>query len=477
MRCAIRLYLAMLCIIFTVVGCGGGNSVSQPPASSINVTITPNSTNLLVGTRAMFASSVTGHANTAVTYSVVEGSTGGTIGNSGEYTAPAKPGSFKVRAISVADPSRYAEAIVNVHDYQNTISPTPAASDGYDYHTASLLPDGSVLIVGGHGYRELIHSQSLRYLPASGSFQSDASLSIARMAHASFMLPDGKIMVAGGYNPYAGSSAFDPSFKSTEIYDPSLRTFSLGPDMNFPRRNHVVTTLKDGRILITGGIQLVGSGFGATPNTEIFDPAAGSFVAANRMTDGRWLHTATLLKDGRVLIVGGRNNNCTANCLVYTLNTAEIFDLATGTYTPTGSMHISRCNHTASLLPDGRVLILGGETTDDLGTGNDQVGVSELYDPATGRFTTWTSLIQPRSSHQAVPLYNGKILVLGGLKASSVATDRTELFDPETGASMEGPSLSDFHVRASSIRFANGDVFLFAGWNGAQPGTYGETFR
>lgn len=476
MKSLARLCAATLCVIpFT--GCGGGDSVSQPPPSSINVTLTPGSTSLLVQTSATFTATVTGHSNTAVTYSVMEGASGGNIHSSGLYTAPAKPGMYTVRATSVADPSRHADATVNVHDYKHTIALSPKTIDGYDYHSASLLPDGSILIVGGRGYVELVHQQTLRYKPASGSFEADASLSTARAAHVAFSLPNGKVVVAGGFNPYSGGTAFDPVFTSSEIYDPATKAFSPGPDMNFPRRHHVATVLKDGRTLITGGIQLMGSGFGASPNTEIFDPTTSKFVAAERMNEGRWLHTATRLKDGRVLIVGGRNNNCTSNCPIYSLNSAEIYDPSTGIYTSTGSLQISRFNHTATVLQDGRVLILGGQTTEDLGTGNDQVAAAEVYDPATGQFSTWTSLLVPRSSHQAVELLNGKILIMGGLRASAVGTDQTEIFDPETGESHEGPLLNDYHARATATRLNNGEVFLFAGWNGAQPGIYGETFQ
>ena len=257
MKSLVRLCAATLCVVpFT--GCGGGNSVSQPPPSSVNVTLTPGSTSLLVKTSTTFAATVTGHSNTAVTYSVMEGTSGGNILSSGVYTAPAKPGSYTVRATSVADPSRHADATVSVHDYKHTIALSAKTIDGYDYHTASLLPDGSILIVGGRGYVDLIHQQALRYSPASGAFAPDASLATARAAHAAFTLPDGKVVVAGGYNPYSGGTAFDPVFTSSEIYDPATKKFSPGPEMNFPRRQHVATALKDSRVLITGGTTGIG---------------------------------------------------------------------------------------------------------------------------------------------------------------------------------------------------------------------------
>ncbi|HET9695382.1 MAG TPA: kelch repeat-containing protein [Terriglobales bacterium] len=459
---------ALLSAVLFATGCGGG-SKSPDPTPQIRVSISPATTNLLVSTNAQFTASVEGASNTAVNFSVVQGTAGGQILNSGDYLAPKSPGVYTVRATSVADPTRFADATVTVRDYGTAVRQGQQWSDGYDFHTASLLNDGTVLIVGGSGITEAIHKMAHRYVPDNDSYQGAGQLNTARMAHVAFTLPDGKVVVAGGFNLYSGASPFDPAFKSTEIYDPALSVFTPGPDMTVPRRHHVATQLKDSRVLITGGIQLQGSGFSASPNTEIYDPATNAFTAGNRMTDGRWMHTATLLADGKVLIAGGRNNNCTANCPIYSLNTAEIFDPAAGTFTPTGSMKISRYNHTATLLDDGRVLILGGETTEDLGTGSEEVGPAEIYDPATGQFTKWTSLVLPRSSHSVTLLNNGKLWVVGGLRLPSIATQRTEYFDPATGISVEGPQLAEFHARHSAVRLSNGKVLIFAGSNGNQP--------
>ncbi len=459
---------ALLSALLFATGCGGGSN-SPNPTPQIRVSISPATTNILVSTTAKFTANVEGASDTGVNFSVVQGVGGGQILNSGDYVAPKSQGMYTVRATSVVDPSRFADATVVVRDYGSAVRQGQPWPDGYDYHTASLLNDGTVLMVGGSGSAEAIHRMAQRYVPASDSYQGAGALNTARMAHVAFTLPNGKVLVAGGFDLYSGASPFDPAFKSTEIYDPSLSVFSPGPDMTVPRRHHVATQLKDSRVLITGGIQLQGSGFSASPNTEIYDPATNIFNVSNRMTDGRWMHTATLLADGRVLIAGGRNNNCTANCPIYSLNTAEIFDPVAGTFTPTGSMKISRYNHTATLLTDGRVLILGGETTEDLGTGIEEVGPAELYDPATGQFTKWTNLVLPRSSHSVTLLNNGKLWVVGGLRLPSIATQRTEFFDPATGISVEGPQLAEFHARHSAIRLSNGKVLIFAGSNGNQP--------
>ncbi len=458
-----------------LIACGG--SSQSPTQPSINVSISPAAANLLVGSTAKFTASITGHSNPAVTYRVVQGAAGGDVLGTGDYVAPRVPGTYTVRASSVADPTRFADATVTVRDYGTTVTQSSQPADGYDYHTASLLPDGSVLIVGGTGATEPMHRASLRFIPSTNSYQADAPLQTARMGHVAFTLPGGKIIVAGGQDPTVPGSAFDPVFKSSEIYDPATKTFTAGPDMNFPRRHHVATPLPDGRVLITGGIQLRGTGFGASMNTEIYDPSANKFLAGNTMNEGRWLHTATLLQDGRVLIVGGRSTNCTGTCPNFALNSAEIFDPATGNFTPTGALNISRHSHTATLLSDGRVLVLGGETAEDLGTGDGRVGRAEVYDPATGKFTAWTQLVLPRSGHAATLLNNGKLWVTGGYRVTSIATDRTELFDPATGTSAEGPLMHEFHVRHTATHLPNGEILIFSGNNGGQPIAAAELLR
>jgi hypothetical protein len=442
----------------------------------VTISISPTTASALVGTSVRFSAVIGGSSNVAVAYSVVSGADAGRVTADGLYTASATPGTYRIRVTSVADPTKSAEAVVTVRDYEKTFSTVTGLADGYDYHTASLLDDGTVLVVGGFGYAG-VHRQALLYDPAHQTFTSDAPLETPRIGHAAVTLDDGRVMAMGGYNPYVPGSGFDPVFTSTEIYDPSARKFTGGPKMNFPRRHHVVTRLRDGKWLLTGGIQLRGNGFGASANTEQYDPASNQFTPGTRMNQGRWLHTATLLNDGRVLIVGGRDNNCTGNCDVYSLRTAEIFDPSTGLFTPTADLHISRYGHTATLLPDGRVLILGGESTEVIEDGSDEVKTTEIYDPASGQFSLGPELILGRSSHTATWLNCGKILLAGGYRVSGFGTERTEIFDPSTGTSMEGPAMSEFHIRGTATKLPSGEVLIFAGSLGSRPTHVVERFR
>jgi hypothetical protein len=423
---------------------------------------------MLLGTSLSFTAVVTGTSNTGVSYSVVEGNAGGNIAVNGDYLAPNQPGSFRVRATSTADPTRSAEATVTVRGYTNSITRLPNARDGYDHHTATLLADGSVLLVGGLGF-SAAHKQTERYQPSQNVFEIGPSLATARMNHSAILLPSGNLLVSGGYDLTDGRTAFDPAFRSSELFVAATSTFAAGPDMTVPRRNHVSTLLKDGRVLVTGGIQLRGTGNSATPNTELYDPAANQFVAGDRMNSPRWLHTATLLVDGRVLLVGGRDNNCTGGgCPVYSLNTAEIFDPATGKYTTTGSLNISRYAHSAALLDDGRVLILGGETTEDIGN-TDQVTTAEVYNPATGTFAPFGNIIFGRGFHALAKLNSGKYLLAGGNNENGSPSPTTEIFDPETGTSTAGPEMNDWRIRAAAVKLKTGEVLIIGGNNSGGP--------
>lgn len=464
-------------VAFLMTSCGGNGASSSPsPQPSISITITPATASALVGTSVRFSGTVTGTTNSAVSYSVVE-ITGGRVTPDGMYTAPAVPGTFRVRAVSVSEPSRFAEATVTVKDYEKSIRDAARPADGNDYHTATLLGDGSVLVVGGFGFN-FVHRYAERYLPDQNVWQNAGSLTVARMAHAAARMLDGRVLITGGYDSTIPGTAFDPVFKSTEIYDPATSQFTPAADMTVPRRHHVATALNDGRILISGGIQLRGSGFGSSAATEVYNSESGTFTATGRMARGRWLHTATVLNDGRVLLVGGQPTNCTGagGCNPEALNTAELFDPASGAITPTGTLHFSRYGHSAALLSDGRVLVIGGETSEEFPDGN-QVRTVEVYDPAIGQFSDFGQLIDGRGFHALVALNNGKFLLVGGKKQSDYPAYTTELFDPVARNSSPGPEMTYQRIMPTATKLLNGEVLIVGGNNSAVPVTPAEIFN
>jgi hypothetical protein len=182
-------------------------------------------------------------------------------------------------------------------------------------------------------------------------------------------------------------------------------------DMRVARRAHAAALLEDGRVLVAGGLGP------ETREAEVFDPAAGCFISAGyaRVHHGQYL-TATTLRDGKVLVVGGDNAP----------DRAEIFDPQTRTFADAGPPSAGRFGHTATLLRDGRVLIAGGQREVDGSL--ESLASSEIYDPATNTFQPARDLNQARGSHGAAMLPDGRVLVIGGGIASGpVATRGAEL--------------------------------------------------
>jgi hypothetical protein len=188
------------------------------------------------------------------------------------------------------------------------------------------------------------------------------------------------------------------------------------------RDNHTATLLEDGRVLVAGG---GGEGYASSTSADVYDPATGRFSKTGSMKTGRWLHTATLLRDGHVLIVGGRSPEDS----VYA--SAEVFNPATGKFSSTAAMDEGRQQHTATLLADGRILIAGGYWSD--GQKWRVLSSTEMYDPATGDFSPIGSMGTPREGHSATLLNDGRVLIAGGTDIGhngAVGVPSAVLFEP-----------------------------------------------
>jgi hypothetical protein len=296
-------------------------------------------------------------------------------------------------------------------------------------HTATLLQDGKVLIVGGTNGETVLTSAEL-YDPATGQFLATGPLTTARRHHTATLMTNGKVLITGGDNSARGS------LNSAELYNPQTGTFSPTVNMKASRTSHAATRLQNGKVLISGGEGIPeGENVAKTlGSAELYDPTQNTFTrTAGVMVSPSYNHTATLLQNGKVLLAGGRYDG---EMFSGSSSGAELYNPATDTFTQTGLMVSSRRGHTATLLANGKVLIVGGSFESSgwcMGCG--PMSSAEVYDPASGSFSATGSMNVERTGHAATRLSNGKILIAGGWAPffSSTADEYAELYDPTAG--------------------------------------------
>ena len=237
--------------------------------------------------------------------------------------------------------------------------------------------------------------------------------------------------------------------------------------MSVARSFHSATLMDDGRVLIVGGHSFNFRN-SALASAEIYDPATESFAPTGGMSVARQEHTATLLPDGRVVVAGGYDDdmdNPTAQ------STAEVFDPATGTFAPTGSMASGRGNHTATVLGDGKVLIAGGHS----GHPGASVASAELYDPSNGTFALTGDMTDARGSHSATLLTNGSVLLAGGFTAfpnTGTTLASAEIYEPSTGSFTSTASMHMARGRHAAASLPSGDVLVAGGQEGQSAEVY-----
>ena len=329
-------------------------------------------------------------------------------------------------------------------EHSGTLTPTRNMSVRRAAHTATLLPDGKVLVAGGFENGNHLASTEI-FDPASQTFKASANLSVARAGHSATLLPNGNILIAGGYN---GSY-----LATAELYDPASNSFIPVRAMTAARSGHVATLLQNGKVLLAGG---VGIGWTFLASAEIYDPTTNTFTPTSDMLAARESHTATLLANGKVLITGGHRGRRPATTIY---SATELYDPATGRFTAAAQMTRVRHKHDAVLLADGRVLILGGSDERD---GQGAYASAEIYDPERNRFNATGNMHSARYKLQgtAVLLSDGKVLVAGG-------ANRAEVFDPSrnnfsyAAGDMETPRLF-----ATATRLRNGQVLILGGYHG-----------
>jgi hypothetical protein len=327
-----------------------------------------------------------------------------------------------------------------------SVTPATPMLEPRSGQTATLLPDGKVLIAGGMRRNQDFYKSAELYDSATGKFQATGAMSIGRVGHIAVLLRTGKVLIAGGW---VGNGGTD----SAELYDLATGKFTGIGKMTIRRGGPSATLLADGDVLIAGGEE---SDNESLASAEIFHVKTLLFQATGSMHHARVSHTATLLNDGRVLIAGGYAGNVSPS--------AELYDPKTGIFTETGNMDTARCKHTAGLLPDGRVLIAGGSNNRGW---NENLKSAEIYDPATGKFTATAAMNDSRFKlpDEAVVLASGKLLIAGGSR-------EVEVFDPVARRFLlaAGELNEPWHFMTET-KLRDGSVLLAGGYPNSDAGT------
>ncbi len=324
-----------------------------------------------------------------------------------------------------------------------TLKNLPAMSFNRAGHTATTLPDGTVLVVGGFMEEEQQIAGVELFDPRTLRFQTIDNLVTPRQSHTATLLADGRVLIAGGHGAQA------PYLDTAEIFDPATRQFVSAGRMTAPRGDHTALVLDDGRIALIGG---TGTDRTILDSIEIFDPKGRTFSMAGRMTVPRMGHVSVLLRDGRILIAGG---NIGRRATLKIHSTAEIFDPRSARSSPAADMLQARHKHDGVLLADGRVLVIGGSTEHAVRSDS-----AEIYDPARNTFTPAATMKSARYKlrNASLLLSNGDVLIAGG-------AEHAELYDPRSGQFrlLQGSSpLHGYFSATASLR--KGRVLITGGY-------------
>jgi hypothetical protein len=340
-----------------------------------------------------------------------------------------------------------------------TLTSTGNMTSARSNHTATLLPNGKVLIAGGAATLPEwpVWATAELYDPSLGIFSPAGNMTVSRSGHTATLLPDGKVLVAGGRVAFGNGAWGDNAQSSAELYDPSSGKFTPTGSMTMPRESQTATLLNSGKVLIAGGVNFNSTGVQTfLGSAELYDPWTGMFTATGSMKAARTALTATLLSSGKVLLGSYFNYNSQNND---DLERAELYDPESGTFSLTGRTTYPELRaNSASLLTNGDVL-------ETLEYSCDPADVAEVYHPATETFTRTGKMSGNRGYNTTTLLPEGTVLVAGQDFSRSPVYASSELFDPSTGSFGPGsviPTKSQQGHTATLL--PDGTVLLAGGW-------------
>jgi len=333
----------------------------------------------------------------------------------------------------------------------------------------------------------LAASTAIPVLAGSGSFNNTGSMNVARINHTATLLPNGQVLVTGG------SNNTDGYLDSAELYDPTKGKWTLTGSMTVPREGHDAVLLQNGQVLVAGGINASLGSCGTLASAELYNPSTGTWTATGSMTTGRYSFVLTALPNGEVLAAGG------TNCGGGGLTSAELYNPSTGTWTATGSMTVGNETNWAVLFQNGEVFVLNDNlyhpstgtwttTSQDpisahapvvlVPNGNVYTGGTiqgdSIYNPSTDQWTNFppppcTMLHQSCEAAGAL-LSIGKVLVGGGatyVNARPYPIEETNgfasLFDPSTLTWASTGSMHTSRLGETMTVLLNGQALVAGG--------------
>ncbi len=329
----------------------------------------------------------------------------------------------------------------------------------------AILPDGNVVIAGGVAAGQYLDA-SLQtadlYNVSSGSFTPTGQLNVPRQRANAVTLSDGSFLVSGGF----GVNTIQ---NTAEYYDPTNSTFKSVGDMTSARFGHTATLLNNGQVLLAGG----DTGSNITLSAEVYTPTSTSFAATGSMITSRVYGAAVLLSNGSVLVVGGTSDNSQGNTVG--LNKAELYNPTTSTFSAAPNMPFGAEGLTATPLPDGTVLIAGG----DAGNGTVPTASAAIYDPNANTFTSVGSMNTARTFHTATLLGNGLVLIAGGYTGSGYTnpTSSLELYDPSAHTFSNAGNMTIPRVNQNAILLKTNAILLAGGTNANGPTASAELYN
>ena len=295
------------------------------------------------------------------------------------------------------------------------------------------------------------------------------SMSFARGTHTATLLQDGRLLIAGGDD---GSGRLEAITDTSELYDPSTGRWEPGGAMGRQRTQHTATLLNDGRVLLVGGAGVLQAGIQEQQlerpliETDLFDPNSETWSFAGEISIPRDHVAGALLSDGSVLVAGGNDGKGTETSV---LASAEVFDPATGQWSSAGSMSQPRQGHSLVPLADGAALVAGGDA------GDDPFQSVEIYDPSSATWSNAPDMADARERFAAVALQDGKVLVVGGGGASGHLAS-AELYDPGNGAWSPAAEMSSTRLKPAAVVLQDGKVLVVGGLGAGQFLTTAEVY-